>query len=334
MNTDLSEQLQAQVETGGQTYTACLVAAEKAIILGKFNVTKVLRAIAFAQRAQAQTIARLLDADLDSQRFLLDLGEQLQTSSANILAIAESDDLDQDVSSMLQHIGVAQQRLAEITDRSVASLETNHYFIEKGMPLHVLVCSTCGCLVEDMRPETCPICGALGAQFEWFGPYYSRTSERLGLLAPEQILQIMKATPEQLVMTIADVDDSALTRKPTPEGWSVKEIVGHKIAVEVYFADLIRRLLSADDWADLNTKILPWKLHEGLGYEDMPAAKLAEHFRSNRTVTLELLTGLSPDQWSRRGIRVGRGLTLLDIGFYIANHDLGQLARIRHLCHV
>jgi len=334
MNTDLSKQLQAQVEAGGQTYTACLVAAEKAITLGKFNVTKVLRAIAFAQRAQSQTIARLLDTDLDSQRFLLDLGEQLQTSSANILAIAESDDLDQDVSSMLQHIGVAQQRLTEITDRSVASLETNHYFIEKGMPLHVLVCSTCGCLVEDMRPETCPICGALGAQFEWFGPYYSRTPERLGLLTPEQILQIMKASPEQLAMIIADVDDIVLTTKPTPEGWSVKEIAGHKIAVEVYFADLIRRLLETEDWADLNTRGKPWELHEGLGYEDMPAGELTEHFRLNRTVTLELLTGLSPDQWSRRGIRVGRGLTLLDIGFYIANHDLGQLARIRHLCHV
>ncbi len=334
MNTDLSKQLQAQVEAGGQTYTACLVAAEKAITLGKFNVTKVLRAIAFAQRAQSQTIARLLDTDLDSQRFLLDLGEQLQTSSANILAIAESDDLDQDVSSMLQHIGVAQQRLTEITDRSVASLETNHYFIEKGMPLHVLVCSTCGCLVEDMRPETCPICGALGAQFEWFGPYYGSTPERLGLLAPEQILEIMKTAPEQLDVIIADVDDSVLSTKPTPEEWSVKEIAGHMIAVEAMFADLIRQLLETDDLADLNSRVLPWKLHEGLGYEDMSAAELAEHFRSNRTVTLELLTGLSPDQWSRRGIRVGRGLTLLDIGFYIANHDLGQLARIRHLCHV
>ena len=333
MNTDLSKQLQAQVDAGGQTYTACLVAAEKTILLGQFNVTKVLRAIAFAQRSQSLMIARLLDAKLDSRRFLLDLGEQLQESSANILTIAESDDLDQDVRSMLQHIGVAQQRLAEISDRSVASLEANHYFLEKGMPLHVLVCSTCGCLVEDIRPETCPICGALSAQFEWFGPYYSRTPERLGLLTPDQILQIMKATPEQLTMIIADVDESTLATKPTPEGWSVKEIAGHKIAVELYFADLIRRLLGTKDWADLNTRIKPWKLHEGLGYEDMPACELAEHFRLNRTVTLELLTGLSLDQWSRRGMRVGRGLTLLDIGFYIANHDLGQLARIRHLCH-
>jgi rubrerythrin/uncharacterized damage-inducible protein DinB len=333
MNTDLSERLQAQVEMGGQTYTACLVAAEKAILLGQFNVTKVLRAIAFAQRSQAQTIARLLDTNLESQSFLLDLGKQLQASSANLLTLAESDELDQDVRSMLHHIGVAQQRLAEITDRSVASLETNHDVLEKDVHLHVQVCATCGCFIEGWSEKTCPICGSLSAQFEWFGPYYSSTPERLGLLAPEQILQIMKAAPEQLDVIIADVDDSVLSTKPTPEEWSVKEIAGHMIAVEAMFADLIRQLLSADDWADLNSRVLPWKLHEGLGYEEMSAAELAEHFRSNRAELLELLIGLSPDLWSRRGMRIGQSLTLLDVGFYIANHDLGHLAQIRHICY-
>ena len=333
MNTDLSERLHAQVEAGGQTYTACLVAAEKAILLGQFNVTKVLRAIAFAQRSQSQTIARLLDADLESQSFLLNLGKQLQESSASLLTIAESDELDQDVRSMLQHIGVAQQRLAEIADRSVASLETNHDVLEKDVHLHVQVCATCGHLIEGKWPVTCPLCGSLSAQFEWFGPYYSSTPERLGLLTPEQILEIMKAAPEQLDVIIADVDESVLSMKPTPEEWSVKEIAGHMIAVEAMFADLIRQLLETDNLVDLNSRVLPWKLHEGLGYEDMPAAELAEHFRSNRAGLLELLTGLSPDLWSRRGIRVGHGLTLLDVGCYIANHDLGHMAQIRHICH-
>jgi len=309
------------------------VAAEKAILLGQFNVTKVLRAIGFAQRAQSQTIARLLDADLDSQSFLLDLSKQLQASSANLLTLAESDGLDQDVRSMLQHIGVAQQQLAEITHRSIASLETNHDILEKDVHLHVQVCATCGYLIEGKWPEACPICGSLSAQFEWFGPYYSSTPERLGLLAPEQILEIMKAAPEQLAVIIADVDNSVLSTKPTPEEWSVKEIAAHMITTEAMFADMIRRLLETDDLADLNTEGLPWQLHEGLGYEDMSAAELAEHFRSNRMELLELLTGLSPDLWSRRGIRVGHGLTLLDVGCYIANHDLGHMAQIRHICH-
>jgi len=334
MNTQAQSQLREQVDIGGQTYLACLAAAEQAVVNGQFNVAKVLRVIAHAQRAQAQMIARLINDDLDSQGLLSHLGKQLQLSAAAIAMVANTESLGSDVRTQLRQIADAQQKLVELTDRSISSLESNFDVLELDVHLVVFVCSSCGCPVEGTLSDACPICGALAAQFAWFGPYYAGTPERLGLMNPEQILKIMDSTPEELSMIIVGIDDSVLSRKPTPEEWSVKEIAGHMIACEAYFAELIRRLLAVakGEWADLNPYPIPWLIHEGQGYEVMPSSELAQRFKSCRAQTLALLSDVSAENYSHTGIRFGVELTLLDVGCYIVNHDLGHLAQIRYLC--
>ena len=75
-----------------------------------------------------------------------------------------------------------------------------------------------------------------------------------------------------------------------------------------------------------------WKTHEGKGYESWSAPQLVAGFRQTRTEVLELLCDLTPDLWSRWGSRPGRITSVLDLGRWVANHDVGHIAQIRRQC--
>ncbi len=51
-----------------------------------------------------------------------------------------------------------------------------------------------------------------------------------------------------------------------------------------------------------------------------------------RQATLQLLQGLTTDDWMRQGLLQEGRITLLDLGTWIANHDRGHLAQIQALC--
>ncbi|MGN6700540.1 MAG: hypothetical protein ACTHMR_20490, partial [Thermomicrobiales bacterium] len=61
MNAEQQRFLVEQAHTGGAGYVRDLAAAEAAVLSGQFNLAKVLRALAHAQRVQALAAARLLD---------------------------------------------------------------------------------------------------------------------------------------------------------------------------------------------------------------------------------------------------------------------------------
>jgi hypothetical protein len=76
----------------------------------------------------------------------------------------------------------------------------------------------------------------------------------------------------------------------------------------------------------------PWKLHEGKGYEEMPAAELVERFAQVRAETVEFVRSLTPEQWSQRGVDFLGLHSLVDLGTWLANNDRGHLPQIRRLC--
>src|SRR5262249_2154144 len=89
MATELTEQLQAEVERGGRAYIRNLVAAEEAVLQGQFNIAKILRALAHSQRVLAMEAARLLDEDIDASDSFnailgeIDAGDVLNTPQAS-----------------------------------------------------------------------------------------------------------------------------------------------------------------------------------------------------------------------------------------------------------
>ena len=198
------------------------------------------------------------------------------------------------------------ERAQDIVRRSQTSLANHGDVSETAIAQLLWGCYGCGWLVKGDRPDACPVCGALAVEFEAFEPFYSRTAEHLGQLPPSEILAILQSGPERVAAAFASLDETQLRTKPSPEEWSPKEIVGHLLEVERLFVRRVQAVLASEPPAMLDTPVPPWKLHIGLGYEDMPALELLVRFRKTREDTVALVAGLQPEDWGERARSAAR----------------------------
>lgn len=290
MDQTIRTDLEATVRHGGEASIRNLAEAEAAVLRGQFNLAKLLRAVAHAQRVQVA----------------------LQTREACATQV--------------------QERIDELLQRARTSLLIHGDVPESVVAQHLWGCYGCGYVVEGNRPENCPLCGALGVEFEWFGPFYTATSEHLGQLGPASILAVLAAVPDEVASLLATTSNAVLRRKPSDDDWCVMEIVGHMLETDLLFAWRLRTVLSEQGMPYLDTPIPPWKLHEGKGYQDLPLDDLPDRLRQARAASLVLIRDLTPEQWARRGILRGTSTSILDLGTWLANHDRGHLAQVRRLC--
>ncbi len=311
------QQLLDEVQRGGNAYVRNLAAAEAAILRGQFNLAKVLRASAHAQRTLALNAARLVASEWEPSLLLQMIATELEQTT------------DKAETSSTVRAG-----LIELVRRSLASLNTNPDVLESDVAQSLWGCYSCGHISEGERPEFCSVCGALGVEFEWFGPFYSATPEHLGQLSPTDIVSVLAATPHELARALADTSDDELARKPSSDEWSAKEIVGHLIELDVLFIQRVKVVLESEGLPVIPRALPPWKLHEGKGYESRTIAELVERFRQGRERTLEMVGALKSQQWMRQGTVQGKATSLLDMGTWVGNHDRGHLAQIRRLCAV
>jgi len=331
MNSDLNHQMIAEVQRGGRAYARNLAMAEAAVINGQFNVAKILRASAHTQRILATQAARFLAADWDAVNLLQIILTELEegTTAEVFTALPDS---DRATEAMLQQFTSVRERLQDVIRRSLASLSGNYDVLESDVPQSLWGCYGCGYIAEGDRPDACPICGALGVEFEWFGPFYSKTSEHLGQLTPAEISATLDAIPGQVAGIISEVGDDALRRKPSESEWCVKEIIGHMIETDRLFSQRVRVILEEQGIPVIPRSAPPWKLHEGKGYEELSAGDLLERLRQARSESLEIVCRLTPQQWIRQGTLSGTTTSVLDLGSWLANHDRGHTAQIRQLC--
>jgi hypothetical protein len=337
MDSAAQRQLEADVTRGGGASLRDLAAAEAAVLRGQFNLAKVLRALAHTQRVQGMNAARLLAAESQPALVLGAILAELQgspsTASAPITPPAfrgpSVDDLN---------VRLVQERAQTIAERAVASLRSYSDVAESAVAPFVCGCFACGNLIEvtnpDAAPEACDVCGALSPEFAWFEPFYSITPEHLGGRRPEEIMAILTAIPDDVARAIAGVAEAALQRKPAPNEWCVNEIVAHILEVELLFNRRVSVILAhaGPGLPSISSPTPPWKLHEGKGYEEAPSGDILARLRATRAATLTLVASLTPAQWARRGSNVEGTATVLDLGTWLANHDLGHLVQIQRLC--
>ena len=322
--------LSEQVRTGGAGYVRDLAAAEAAVLSGQFNLAKVLRALAHAQRAQALTAARLLDEAHDPPAALHAAAAELADLPPGD-AVPEAT-VTEPVTARLARFGAARRSAQELAARATASLAAYRDVREEDVAQIVWGCYSCGALVEGALPDYCPVCGALAAEFERFAPFYIATPEHLGQLAPAELVAILAAVPDQVAATVAGVDEATLARKPSAAEWCAREIVGHIVETDLLFQRAVRTILAAEGLPQVEAATPPWKLHEGKGYERLPAPELLARLRQTRQDCLDLIRDLPSDAWVRRGAMRGVTPSLIDLGTWLANHDRGHLVQIKELC--
>lgn len=324
---DLSERLLAEIEKGGRAHVRNLVAAEKAVQRGQFNLAKVLRAAAHSQRVMAMEAARLLGDRLEDRHVLKEILEE--TGQQN--EFAESDIKGATTLRKLSQMASARQSLRDVIQHSVESLGTNADILESDVAQFLYGCYGCGAILEGSRPHTCPVCGALAVEIEGFGPFYSATAEHLGQLTPKEIIETLESIQGELAKAMGEIETGVLHHKPSADEWSAAEIVGHMLETDLLFVQRAQALLQ-EQGIELPMPMPPWKLHEGKGYESMTAAELLYSFRQTRERSLLLIKGLASEDWLRTGLSFGSKISMLDLCTWLANHDLGHLAQVKRLC--
>jgi rubrerythrin len=327
----LTDQLTGELRKGGHAYVRNLAAAEAAVLNGQFNVAKVLRASAHAQRTLAMEAARLVAGDFGAAKVFQTILMELQGESAPEV-FSRAPDADRATQAKLRQFARIRERLQDVIRRSLASLSANHDILESDVHQFLWGCYGCGYIAEGDRPGSCPVCGALGVEFEWFGPFYANTPEHLGQLTPAEISAMLEAIPGQVANAISKTSEDELRRKPSKDEWCVKEIIGHVIETDLLFGQRVRAVLEGQGIPVIPRSAPPWKLHEGKGYEELSAGELLERLRRARLASLELVRGLKPEHWMRQGMLMDTTTSVLDLGSWLTNHDRGHLAQIRLLC--
>ena len=334
MKNALWQRLMTEVRTGSYAYVRNLAVAETAVLRGQFNVAKVLRAAAHTQRILAMQAAHLLTNDLNTNDIfdliLKDLGQAAVSelfTEANVPSEAV-------VQAKLAQFAVVKGQLEGIVQRARVSLAANGDVLESDVAQFLWGCYGCGYLVEGERPESCPTCGALSVEFEWFGPFYVAPPEHIGQLSPEEIVTTLAMMPDQIAAVILAADDEVLRYKPAADEWCAKEVVGHLIETDVLFNKRVKVILEGQGIPAIPRTAPPWFLNKEANYETVPADELVERLKHGRSVTLELIRPLKPAQWTRQGTLLGTVTSVLDLGSWITNHDRGHFAHIRRLCRV
>ena len=143
-------------------------------------------------------------------------------------------------------------------------------------------------------------------------------------------LTVAAATPAKIVSLIRGLTPRQLARKPTPDKWSIQEIISHLAETEMVMGCRARWIAFED-----HPTLVPFdqeKWAAGRKREREPLAEAIERFRLLRRSQLRLFRSASRKDLHRTGFHPERGVvTLQEQLETLAGHDLNHLAQIQRL---
>ena len=150
---------------------------------------------------------------------------------------------------------------------------------------------------------------------------------------PEELIEILAATPVVLRQLVAGVDDEAARQSGGAGGWAIVEVVAHLCDAEERAADRIRLITTASEEEPVIEGYDQIALAEQRAYRSMALSETLDRFERLRAARLELLAALDELDWIRTGRHADSGtLTLHALTTHMCKHDaihLAQIARLR-----
>ncbi len=143
-------------------------------------------------------------------------------------------------------------------------------------------------------------------------------------------LEAQALTANILAELVGKVPDTQLRERPSPEKWSIGEILAHLAEDEIATAWRYRQMVehSGIELAGFDQDL--WAKIGNYGGRD-PQESLAL-FKLLREANLEFLRGLSAEQWNCFGIHAERGhISVLELAAHMAGHDANHLEQIRRI---
>jgi hypothetical protein len=155
--------------------------------------------------------------------------------------------------------------------------------------------------------------------------YISRTLDALQGRDP---LAVLESTPDAIASCIAGRSPDRLHARPSPDKWSVAEVLAHLAEGEIVIGFRIRLILGANA-----TPIQPFDQDAwAVRYAAMPASQSLELFRVVRAANVALLRSLTAAQWEQYGMHAERGQeSIAQIARMAAGHDLNHLKQVENI---
>lgn len=151
-----------------------------------------------------------------------------------------------------------------------------------------------------------------------------------GYIEGKDPLAIQRKTPATLARFIYGASVQQLGYRPSPDKWSIVEILAHLAEDELVTSWRYRQMIEHDGetlpgfdqelWARLGN-YTKWNVRDAL-----------ELFRLLREANLRMLDALLPEEWKRSGNHVERGkLTVRELVRHMAAHDVNHIKQIERL---
>ncbi len=143
------------------------------------------------------------------------------------------------------------------------------------------------------------------------------------------LVERLRGTPARLEEMVAGLPADVRTRRDG-ESWSIQENVGHMADLEYLPRVRAEEILAG---AEVMTAWEGNQATDDANHNAADVAELLRDFRAQRERLVELLDGLSTDDFARSAQhpRVKTRMRLVDLCFFQAEHDDHHLARITEL---
>ncbi|MEO8286823.1 MAG: DinB family protein [Chloroflexota bacterium] len=144
------------------------------------------------------------------------------------------------------------------------------------------------------------------------------------------VVERVRGTPARIEELIADCDPAILTTQ-VGEGWSIQEHAGHLLDLDELHVGRLDDFMAGTDTlraADLTNRKTYEANHNAASIDD-----LLREFRAARKEFVERVEDLDEEQVTQTAIhpRVGKPMRLIDLVYFVAEHDDHHLASITYI---
>ena len=143
-------------------------------------------------------------------------------------------------------------------------------------------------------------------------------------------LELQEATATVLAELLEGASDQQLRARPSPNKWSVAEILAHLADDEISSAWRYRQMVEHNG---ITLSGFDQELWARMGdYGSRAPQESLELFRLLRKANLQFLRQLTPEQWECFGIHAERGrITIRSLAAHMAGHDANHVEQIRRI---
>ena len=146
---------------------------------------------------------------------------------------------------------------------------------------------------------------------------------------PEDYVVMLAQVPERVGDIALALDENLLRYRHGPAFPTLREMVAH-LARSGTLVDALLRQVCIDGRREVDLRAAMDPAPEG--DPDAPAAELVESLMRDRRRTVDLLRGLTDEQWQQPVRDSVQGeLTLLDLCDAIGRHEAGHVTQLRNL---